>query len=121
MNTVEIQSVSDANGKTFYRATSGKKSSVGETMGQALDALMQELEEIKFPALLVSQNFQPDIFFSETQQKRLAELMNLWRNARDQNTQLNPSLQQELDDLVEIELEASMARAANTFVDQEVS
>ncbi|WP_216349391.1 hypothetical protein [[Limnothrix rosea] IAM M-220] len=54
-------------------------------MGQALDALMQELEEVKFPALLVSQNFQPDIFFSEAQQKRLAKLMNLWRNASKMN------------------------------------
>lgn len=121
MNTVEIQSLSDANGKTFYRAISGKKSSVGETMGQALDALMQELEEIKFPALLISQTFQPDIFFTEAQQKRLAELMNLWRDARDRNKQLDSLLQQELDNLVERELEASMARLTSTFADKEAS
>jgi hypothetical protein len=118
MNTVEIQSVSDTSGKTFYRATSGAKSSVGATMGQALDALMQELEEMQFPALLVSQTFQPDIFFNAVQKKRLAELMDLWRGARDQGTELELTLQKELDDLVELELEASMARANSAFVDQ---
>ncbi|MGB2924305.1 MAG: hypothetical protein WBB82_03310 [Limnothrix sp.] len=115
MNTVEIQSVSDTSGKTFYRATSGAKSSVGATMEQALDALMQELEEMQFPALLVSQTFQPDIFFSASQQKRLAELMNLWRSARDKGTELESTLQKELDTLVELELEASVARVNNTF------
>lgn len=115
MNTVEIQSVSDPSGKTLYKATSGARSSIGETMGQALDALLQELEVIQFPALLVSQTFQPDIFFSAEQQKRLTKLMELWRNARDTGQELDLALKQELYALVELELEADIIRTKKLF------
>jgi hypothetical protein len=44
------------------------KHSVGKTAGQALDALMIQLDEIEFSALLVIQSFYPDTFFSLEQQ-----------------------------------------------------
>jgi len=56
------------------------------------------------------QSFQPDSFFGAKQQKRLSELMDLWRLARDQDQELPENQQQELDQLVEAELRAATAR-----------
>ncbi|MGF1576500.1 MAG: hypothetical protein ACFCU9_11295 [Cyanophyceae cyanobacterium] len=109
MTTVAILPIS-INGEKSYRAIVGDKQSVGKTAGQALDALTNQLEEIEFSALLVIQSFRPDPFFSAEQQERLSELMNLWRLARDQDQELPPEQQTELDALVEIELRAATAR-----------
>ena len=54
---------------------------------------------------------QPDAFFDEAQQRRLAELMRLWRAARDAGLLLSPAEQSELDQLVEAEIEACPRRA----------
>ncbi|MGB3493220.1 MAG: hypothetical protein WBA57_10855 [Elainellaceae cyanobacterium] len=110
MTTVSILPISNANGEKSYRAIAGDKHSVGKTAGQALDALTAQIGEIDFSTLLVIQNFRPDSFFSAEQQKRLSELMHLWRLARDQGQELSPEQQAELDHLVEIELRAATAR-----------
>lgn len=112
MTTVAIVPVSDASGERSYRAIAGDKHSVGKTAGQALDALTAQLGKAEFSALLVIQSFHPDPFFSAEQQKRLSELMNLWRTVRDQEQALSPEQQAELDSLVEAELEAATARTA---------
>ncbi|MFQ4146012.1 hypothetical protein [Chlorogloeopsis sp. ULAP02] len=112
MTTVSILPISDANGERIYRAIAGDKQSTGRTAGEALDALTAQLEGDEFNALLVIQNFCPDWFFSVEQQKRLSELMNLWRSARDQGQTLPPEQQIELDSLVEVELKAATARTA---------
>ncbi|WP_139276476.1 hypothetical protein [Spirulina major] len=57
-----------------------------------------------------------DRFFSADQQNRLAQLMNQWRTARDQNHTLNPDQQNELDDLVDAELEGACDRTQFLFV-----
>ncbi|MDF5717256.1 MAG: hypothetical protein PUP93_26185 [Rhizonema sp. NSF051] len=59
------------------------------------------------------QSFHPDQFFSEEPQKRLSDLMDLWRTARDQEQSLSKELQAELDSLVEAELKAATARTAS--------
>jgi hypothetical protein len=112
MTTVSILPISDANGERIYRAIAGDKQSTGRTAGEALDALTAQLEGDEFNALLVIQNFRPDWFFSVEQQKRLSELMSLWRAARDQGQTLPPEQQIELDSLVEVELKAATARTA---------
>ena len=112
MTTVAILPISDASGEKSYRAIAGDKYSVGKTAGQALDALTAQLGETEFSALLVIQSFRPDSFFSAQQQKRLSELMSLWRLARDQGQALPPEQQAELDTLVEAELKAATARTA---------
>jgi hypothetical protein len=84
MTTVAILPISDVNGEKSYRAIAGDKHSVGETAGQALDALTAQFDEIEFSALLVIQSFRPDPFFTDEQQERLSVLMNLWRLARNQ-------------------------------------
>lgn len=115
MTTVAILPISDANGEKSYRAISGNKSSIGKTAGQALDALTAQLDEIESNALLLIQSFRPDSCFSAEQQKRLSELMNLWRLARDQGQEFPPEQQAELDSLVESELRAATTRTV-TFM-----
>jgi adenylate kinase len=111
MTTVAILPISDANGEKSYRAIAGDKHSVGKTAGQALDALTAQLDDVEFSALLVIQSFRPDSFFSLEQQERLSELMTLWRLARDQGRELPTEQQAELDELVELELQAATARS----------
>jgi hypothetical protein len=112
MTTVAILPISDANGEKCYRAIAKDKHSVGKTAGQALDALISQLDEVEFSALLIIQSFRADSFFSAEQQQRLSELMNLWRLARDQGQELPPEQQAELDSLVEAELRAATDRSA---------
>jgi hypothetical protein len=52
------------------------------------------------------------IFFSADQQRRLAELMERWRVARDKGESLPGDEQAEFESLVEAELRAAAARAA---------
>lgn len=112
MTTVAILPVSDAGGETSYQAIAGDKRSSGKTAGQALDALVAELGETESSLLLVVQRFRPDAFFGESQQKRLSELMELWRTNRDRDEALPLEQQAELDQLVEAELKATADRAA---------
>ncbi|MBH8574643.1 hypothetical protein I8752_16750 [Nostocaceae cyanobacterium CENA369] len=112
MTTVAILPVSDASGGKIYRAIAGDKQSTGRTAGEALDALTAQMEDDELNTLLVIQSFRPDWFFSAEQQKRLSELMNLWRTARDRGQTLSPKQQLELDSLVEAELKGATARSA---------
>lgn len=112
MTTVAILPVSNASGERIYRAVAGDKQSTGKTAGEALDALTAQLESDEFSTLLIIQSFRSDWFFSAEQQKRLSNLMNLWRTARDQGQTIPPEEQTELDSLVEAELKAATARTA---------
>jgi hypothetical protein len=98
--------------ETEYRAVAGGRQSVGKTPGQALDALTEQLGDRESGTLLVVQHMRPDRFFTAEQQKRLAELMTAWREARDRGAALPPGEQAELEALIDAELEASTRRAA---------
>ncbi|MBW4611289.1 MAG: hypothetical protein KME22_29885 [Hassallia sp. WJT32-NPBG1] len=113
MTKVAILPIFDASGERSYRAIAGDKQTVGKTAGQALNVLTAQLGETEFSALLLLQSFHPDQFFSVEQQKRLSELMDLWRKARDDRQSLSQKLQTELDNLVEAELNAATARTAS--------
>jgi hypothetical protein len=54
-----------------------------------------------------------DRFFTRQQQQRLAELMDLWRAARDTGAPWSGEEQTELDALVNAELRAANDRAAS--------
>lgn len=112
MTTVSILPISNASGEKSYRAIAGDKQGVGKTAGQALDGLTAQLGEADFSALLIIQNFNADLFFSADQQRRLSELMRLWRIARDRGGNLRQEQQAELDALVDAELRAATARTA---------
>ena len=62
MTTASILPIVDTSGEKSYRAIAGDKQSVGKTAGQALDALMTQLGETEFSALLVMQSSCPDTF-----------------------------------------------------------
>ncbi|PZV12861.1 MAG: hypothetical protein DCF20_16920 [Pseudanabaena sp.] len=110
MTTISILPISSISGEKSYRAIAGDKQWTGKTAGQALDGLTTQLAESEFSALLVIQSFNPDLFFSANQQKRLSELMSLWRVARDRGETLLLDQQAELDALVDAELQAATAR-----------
>jgi len=97
--------------ETEYRATAGERHSVGKTPGAALDALSSQLSDQESGTLLVVQQMRPDRFFDADQQKRLAELMNGWRTARDSGAIFPAKEQAELELLIDTELEASTQRA----------
>ena len=117
MTKISILPVPTKSGDISYCAVAGDKQTKGKTAGEALDALAAQLTEEEDGTLVIVQNRRPDRFFSAMQQKRLNELMDLWRVARDRGDNLSKEEQAELEALVEAELQASATRAA-TLVDE---
>jgi len=112
MTKVAILPVATPSGEISYHALAGGKQSYGATAGAALDALSVQLEGDEDDTLVVVQRQRPDGFFDQAKQRRLAELMTLWRCARDSGSALPPGQQAELDRLIEAEIEASARRTA---------
>jgi hypothetical protein len=111
MQTISIGTIATTNGERMYRAALGDWESTGKTAGAALDALTVEMGNEEINGFLLLQNHQPDRFFTAEQQQRLAELMSIWRTARDRGDTLPAEQQAELDDLIEAELYATAERA----------
>jgi hypothetical protein len=61
--------------------------------------------------IAILQRFRPDDLFTAAQQLRLRELMDQFQATIAQGTQLAPTVQSELDTLVEAELEANIQRS----------
>ena len=112
MTRVAILPVQTEGGGVFYRALAGDKQSEGRTAGQALDALTAQLAAEDAGTLIVVQSPRPDRFFGAEQIRRLTDLMEKWRAARDRGEALCSEEQAELDSLIETELRASGERAA---------
>ena len=91
-----------------YRAISGKKTSFGKTIGEALDSLTEQISDEPNPVIYI-QDFQPDEFFTAEQQNRLSELM---QKLRDNNSNISAEEQSELEKLIDEELEGSGKRVA---------
>ena len=111
MTKVAILPVPTENGTLIYNAVSGEKRTSGKTVGEALDAITAQLADDKNTLVIVQHGY-PDRFFGAAQQKRLQTLMKRWRTARDNNQSLSESEQLELEELVEMELQASERRTA---------
>jgi len=96
-----------------YRAICGDHQVTGQTPGQALDRLEAELatEPTAGETFVILQRFHPDDFFPAAQQQRLRELMDQFQAAIIQGSSLDPTLQKELESLVEAELEANIQRS----------
>ncbi len=112
MTTVSILPEQNESAAPNYRAMAGTEQSVGRTPGEALDSLTPRLSERDSGAVVIIQRMKPDRFFNEQQQKRLAELMQRWRLARDQGKSLASDEQAELDQLIQAEVKASAERVA---------
>ncbi len=111
MTKVAISPVQTEDGHVSFNAISGNKHTNGRTVGEALDALNEQLDDNERGTLIIIQNYRPDNFFGIEQQERLGLLMELWRNARDTGNEIPSEKQKELDSLVELELLASAKRA----------
>ena len=111
MTTVAILPVPTQDGTT-YQAISGDRRSVGKTAGEALDAMTAQLPQDDVGALVVVQHRGSDRFFTAEQRKRLGELMECWRTARNAGRTLSADEQGELEALVEAEVRAAGQRAA---------
>ena len=96
---------------SHYRAISGEKQGTGRTAGEALDALVAQLDVSGIGPLLVVQSCQADAWFTSEQQQRLQDLVDRWRTARDSGLRLNAEEQAELDTLIDAELGAAIARS----------
>src|SRR5258706_16155784 len=112
MTKVAILPEPSVHGGVVYRAVAGARQAVAKTVGAALDALTAQLSPEESGTLVVVQNHQPDEFFTAEQQRRLEELMQCWRAARDTGKLLSPPEQTELNALVDAEVVASGQRAA---------
>ncbi len=110
MTRVTILPVATMSGKPSYFAVAGDKQSFGNSAGEALDALTQQLEAGQGGTLVIVQHLRPDAFFDLVEQQQLGELMMHWRIARDQNQSLPATEQTALEKLIEAELRASAAR-----------
>jgi len=113
MTTIAILPILNNHGDKVYCAVAGNQQFTGKTAGQALDALTEQLGENDFSALLFIRDFHPDQFFTDQQRNRLAELMALWRTARDYGENFPENLQLELEKLIESELHAATLRSVS--------
>lgn len=110
MTTVSVLSPTPTGGA--FRAVSGDAEATGDTVGQALDALVEQTGPAAGATLVVIQPRAGDGFFTDAQRARLGELMGRLRNARDGGLPLTASERAELDALVDEELKAAAARSA---------
>ena len=62
--------------------------------------------------IVIVRSMSPDQFFSSEQRRRLEGLVTLWRDAVARNRSLSSEEQAELEQLVEAEVRATTARAA---------
>ena len=106
MSVVSV-SLNNNNNSVRFRATAGGHQSVGQTAGEALDALLaQENGTIDSSAILI-QRFVPDRYFTQAQHDRMKFLL-----AKRDTRSVSES--DELDALIDAELEATISRTAAT-------
>ncbi len=94
-----------------YRALGGQAQAAGRTAGEAVDALTARLTEDQDRTLIIVRDLRPDRFFNAEQRRRLGELMDRWRAARDTGENLTAEENAELQGLVDAEVEATAQRA----------
>jgi hypothetical protein len=111
MTRVAILPEVTADGKKRFRAVAGEVQTVGATVGQALDAISSQISDSGPGTLFVVQSFEPDQYFNADQQRRLGELMALWRRAQESGQALPVSEQSELDALIQAEFRGAEARS----------
>ena len=117
MTTITILPESDSTHRTTYRAIAGDRESVGETAGEALDALTPQLTQDEAGTLIIVQHWRPDRFFTAQQQQRLDTLMHRWRAARDAGQELPADERAELERLIEAEMQGAAQRAEAALQD----
>jgi hypothetical protein len=103
MPSVTIRENQANKSKVEFQATSGNHFAVGRTMGEALDALLQDWEGEAKPTAILIQRFLPDAFFTKAQGDRMQDLM-----ARRDS--LTAAERTEFEALIDAELDATILR-----------
>lgn len=104
MSPVPIRDADPESQELRFRAVAAKLQSVGRTPGEALDSLLaQENGNVESSAILVHR-FAPDAFFTQAQYERLKDLLG-------RKSCLTQSEGAELGELIEAELDATVARS----------
>lgn len=67
-----------------FMAVLGKRQARGKTAGAALDAINAQLADDQSASLVLVQSMKPDRFFDASQQARLQQLMQAWKQAPEQ-------------------------------------
>ena len=98
-----------------YRAVGGHTQAAGRTAGEAVDALAARLPDDEDGTFIIVRDLRPDRFFPAEPRRRLAELMNRWRSARDAGSALPPAELAELERLADDEVRAAGERAAEVW------
>jgi hypothetical protein len=99
-------------GDITYRAITSGQHAAGRTAGEALDALTSLLPGDRGETLVIVRDLAPDRFFGEVERRRLEDLMDRWRTARDSGSSLSNNEQAELECLIDTEVRAASDRAA---------
>jgi hypothetical protein len=112
LQTIEIYQESGKRSNKSYRAIRGQQQAEGKTAGQALDSLEKMLTTSgeSSNSLVILQRFQPDTLFPETAQMRLQALMSRFHDAINQDTELTAEERTELEQLIDAEWIAAIAR-----------
>lgn len=102
---------------TRYRAICGEQQAVGETPGQALDQIEQQLRDLEIgresATAIILHRTQGDRFFSREQQEKLQDLMTEFQGSLATGEPLPGNTQQALNNLVEMEWEAAIKHSQN--------
>ena len=112
MQNITIFPVLPVLGAPRFRAVTKSGHSEGSTVGEALDRVRTQVSDDSSGTVVVIQPFEPDDLFTTAQQRRLSELMERWRNARDGNGTIGTNDSQELEALVDLELKAAAERTS---------
>lgn len=116
ITTIEIIREENAAQQTVYRALSGDQQVTSTTPGQALDTLERMLalqgQAGAEGLVVIVQRFRPDVFFSAAQQQRLQTLMERFHAATAAGAALAADEQRELEQLVDAEWQAAIARGS---------
>jgi predicted Zn-dependent protease with MMP-like domain len=103
MTSIAIRTDQKETGERRFRAIAGDRQSIGRTMGEALDALTAEWRDNIQETIVLIQRFQPDQYFTQAQHDRMQALL-----AR--RPVLTPEERAELEDLIDAEVDATVAR-----------
>lgn len=102
-----------------FLARCGEHRAVGDTAGQALDALNAMIPPIPTANgstwIVIEQPYQPDAHFTEPQIRRLQDLQSESRRAEARGESLSEELRNELLALIDDELASSARRLASRF------
>ena len=114
LQTIGIFQESGKQNKRRYRAVKGQQQAEGKTPGQALDSLekLMTSEQKVASSLIILQRFQSDAHFSQTQIERLQALMTQFQNSIKSDDSFTLEEKAELEELVEAEWIAAIARGA---------